>query len=93
MVTVFKHPTNPRQSVWCDPCLVPLIRALNDGGLRTVASCCGHGKRPGTVALADGRWLFIAADRAEFDHLSNLIANDRFVHERAVMECSGGEPT
>lgn len=48
------HPT-----VWCDPCLVPLVRALNDGGLPTVASCCGHGRIPGVVALADGRQLTI----------------------------------
>lgn len=51
-----------REGVWCDPCLEPLVRALNDGGLRTVASCCGHGKRMGNVALADGRELLIAPD-------------------------------
>jgi hypothetical protein len=48
--------------VWCDPCLEPLIRALNDSGIRTVASCCGHGHRPGSIALEDGRWLFIATE-------------------------------
>ncbi len=59
-------------SVWCDPCLAPLVRALNDGGLPTVASCCGHGRRPGKIALADGRELFLlpdfAAARALDDH-------------------------
>lgn len=45
--------------VWCDPCLVPLVRALNDGGIRTVASCCGHGERDGSICLADGRELVI----------------------------------
>lgn len=40
---------------WCDPCLVPLVRALYDNGFPTVASCCGHGKRPPRIALADGR--------------------------------------
>lgn len=48
------------EGVWCDPCLEPLVRALNDGGIPTVASCCGHGKRPGIVSLADGRQLFVA---------------------------------
>jgi hypothetical protein len=45
--------------VWCDPCLVPLVRALNDGGIPTKASCCGHGKRNGSIVLADGRELVI----------------------------------
>lgn len=30
----------------CDPCIADLVAALNAGGLRTVASCCGHGYRP-----------------------------------------------
>lgn len=52
-------------TVWCDPCLAPLVKALNDAGIATVASCCGHGRQPGTVALADGRELVIAADYDE----------------------------
>jgi hypothetical protein len=51
-----------RDGVWCDPCLVPLVKALNDGGVRTIASCCGHGKVYGSIALADGRWLAIMPD-------------------------------
>lgn len=58
--------------VWCDPCLVPLIDALNSSGVQTVASCCGHGKRPGSIALADGRWLMVC-DQKEFDVLSRVI--------------------
>lgn len=45
--------------VWCDPCLVSLVRALNEGGIRTVASCCGHGKQDGSICLADGRELVV----------------------------------
>jgi len=45
-----------------DSCIFPIVKALNDGGITTVASCCGHGKRPGNIALADGRELIIAAD-------------------------------
>jgi hypothetical protein len=55
--------------VWCDPCLEPLVRALNSGGLRTVASCCGHGRRPGSVALADGRWVMVATEE-QYERLS-----------------------
>ncbi len=62
---------------WCDPCIAPLVRALNEcealpatpsrlnpAGVRTVASCCGHGERPGRVSLADGRELMIYPDLA-----------------------------
>lgn len=45
-----------------DKCLEPIIMALNAAGVKTVASCCGHGKQPGNIALADGRELIIAPD-------------------------------
>lgn len=45
-----------------DFCIASLVKALNAGGVQTIASCCGHGKRPGNIALADGRELIIAAD-------------------------------
>lgn len=45
-----------------DRCIVPLVQALNTAGLATVASCCGHGYRPGNVILGDGREVFIAPD-------------------------------
>lgn len=58
-----------RLGVWCDPCLSLIVTALNEGGIETVASCCGHGQRPGNVALADGRQLFVAdAEQAEMLH-------------------------
>ena len=45
-----------------DMCIASLVRALNSYGVQTVASCCGHGKRPGNITLADGRELIIAPD-------------------------------
>lgn len=48
--------------VWCDPCIAPLVEALNEADLPTAASCCGHGKEPGKIALADGRELFVLPD-------------------------------
>ena len=27
-----------------DSCIAPLVQALNDGRIKTTASCCGHGK-------------------------------------------------
>lgn len=45
-----------------DSCIVTLVEALNDAGILTVASCCGHSHRPGVIALADGRELFVLPD-------------------------------
>ncbi|HEY0169894.1 MAG TPA: hypothetical protein VGB98_02490 [Pyrinomonadaceae bacterium] len=45
-----------------DSCIAPIVRALNGVGVVTVASCCGHGKQPGNIALADGREIVIAPD-------------------------------
>lgn len=42
-----------------DRCIAPIVDALNKGGVLTRFSCCGHGKGPGSVVLADGRQLFI----------------------------------
>jgi hypothetical protein len=53
--------------VWCDPCIAPLVKALNEGGVPTVASCCGHDTYLGSIALEDGRWLVILPDRDAFD--------------------------
>ena len=38
-----------------DRCIAPLVRALANGGIVTVGSCCGHGKRPGQIILEAGR--------------------------------------
>lgn len=57
-----------------DACIAPLVKLLNDGGWRTIASCCGHGDSPGTIALFDldgnERWLILTHDRAEGDRLA-----------------------
>ncbi len=45
-----------------DKCIQPIIRALNEVGMTTVASCCGHGNRPGTIMLKDGREILILPD-------------------------------
>lgn len=55
-----------------DRCLAPLVAALNDGALRTVASCCGHGKQPGRIALDDGRELVIAMTTDQADRMEAI---------------------
>lgn len=42
-----------------DKCIAPLVLALHEFGIETIASCCGHGKATGNVALSDGRMLDI----------------------------------
>lgn len=49
----------------CDPCIVEIVRALNNAGLKTVASCCGHGFRPGSICLEDDREIHIVRNRDE----------------------------
>ena len=38
---------NPR----FDKCLVPIINLLNNSNLKTLASCCGHGKYITTIVV------------------------------------------
>ena len=45
--------------VYVDLCIADIVAGLNAAGLQTVASCCGHGEKPGIVSLADGRQLTI----------------------------------
>lgn len=42
-----------------DSCIAPIVRALQDGGIDMLGSCCGHGKGHGSILLADGRELRI----------------------------------
>ncbi len=42
-----------------DYCIHHIVAALNAGGVRTLASCCGHKKMPGRIDLEDGRILEI----------------------------------
>lgn len=45
-----------------DSCIAPIVATLNAAGIRTRASCCGHGIQPGNIMLDDGRELIIAPD-------------------------------
>jgi hypothetical protein len=45
-----------------DKCIHPLVKALNDVGMATIASCCGHGRTNGNIALRDGREIIIVPD-------------------------------
>jgi hypothetical protein len=70
-----------RPGVHCDPCLTGLVRALYENGFPTVASCCGHGKRPASIALADGRWIYVAD--AEWDEVISAAIAEHLSAEEA----------
>ncbi len=52
-------PSSHRTSIPVDACIAPLVQALNDAGIETTGSCCGHGKGDGSITLGDGRELLI----------------------------------
>jgi hypothetical protein len=58
-----------------DSCIASLVRSLNESGFTTLASCCGHGRRPGNIALIDGRELVIAKDFAEARSIDAIFPN------------------
>lgn len=58
------------KNVGVDACLAPIIKALNDAGVKTVACCCGHGKSLGSIHLADKRVLLIYPDRASAERIA-----------------------
>ncbi len=46
-----------------DACIADMVKALNDGGIKTRGCCCGHGVTTGHINLMDGRLLAIFPDR------------------------------
>lgn len=47
------------KAVCIDWCIHHVVAALNAGGVRTFACCCGHDKQDGHIDLEDGRVLVI----------------------------------
>lgn len=46
-----------RDDMPIDACIADIVQALNDAGIYTAGSCCGHGQYHGYIALHDGRWI------------------------------------
>lgn len=42
-----------------DKCISHIVKALNEAGIYTGGSCCGHGKSDGCISLHDGTVLII----------------------------------
>jgi hypothetical protein len=77
MVKVAAHLSSTGVDKWrefgIDSCIAPIVRALQEGGIDMLASCCGHGHGPGEILLRDGRTLLILpartlADRNAVNH-------------------------
>ena len=62
-VKILAHLSCTCESRWrdmgIDSCIAPIVKAIQMAGIDMVASCCGHGKGPGRIDLADGRVLWI----------------------------------
>lgn len=69
-MVVLRRDEAGKPTVWCDPDIADLIDALNTTALATVASCSGHGHRPGRITLADGRELFVAKGFEQADFIN-----------------------
>lgn len=63
-------------TVWCDPEIADIVRALNSGGVKTLASCSGHGEKPGGIALADGRQLLLLESLEAFTSALDAISGE-----------------
>lgn len=61
-----------------DACIAPIVRALNEAGIRTDSSCCGHFKRDGWIVLHDGRELAVRQNERQ-----DCIVNPQSFGERA----------
>jgi len=55
-----------------DECIADIVLALNDGGVHTIASCCGHAHPPGEILLADGRCLLIVGPGQTIEYIKML---------------------
>lgn len=75
VVKLTKSDYNDRSVANIDSCIAPLVQALNDAGIKTVASCCGHGKGLSNIVLGDRRELFISPNYEASRRLDDLIDN------------------
>jgi len=65
----FKCDIKIMPNVYVDVCIADIIKALNNAGIETVASCCGHNKIPGSIILKDGREILLVNSPEERDKL------------------------
>lgn len=71
-----KDPKATRKSFNVDRCIAPMVKALNDAGIYTLASCCGHGKLAGSIILVGGQELIIAPNYEYARRVFDLMVKD-----------------
>jgi len=49
---------NRQVEIDVDSCIADIVQALNNAGIETAGSCCGHGLRPGRIFIKN-RTIFI----------------------------------
>lgn len=61
-----------------DECISGIVNALNNAGIITEGSCCGHGKEDGNIFLEDGRMLIVRTIPNEImaQRNCNILAED-----------------
>ncbi|HDY89362.1 MAG TPA: hypothetical protein ENH82_14760 [bacterium] len=57
----------------------PIIDALNSSGIKTVASCSGHDKMFGNIALGDGRELMILPNFDTARKVERILIDDGII--------------
>ena len=73
-----------------DFCIHHIVAALNAGGIRTVASCCGHEKMPGRIDLKEWK---DAGDREQQGRSGGQAATMCGFTDLALVERLRGDPT
>jgi len=48
-----------------DYCIAHIVAGLNASNIKTIASCCGHGKQPGIITFEDGIEITIVFAKGE----------------------------
>ncbi len=79
-----------RKTVQIDLCIAPLVKALNDAGIVTDASCCGHGKLYGSILLADSRCLEIYPDQEAWHRDAPSANSPVTIHGEPLAEGDSG---
>lgn len=73
-----------------DSCIAPLVSALNAGGIRTVASCCGHGRLPGNIII-EGDVFLTLLTREQSLAVSELVGGGCNIHGEKKREVGRDE--
>lgn len=65
-----------------DSCIALIVKALNDAGITTICSCCGHEMGFGSIVLEDGRELLICPDYQSARKIDSLW--DKNIHGNKI---------